>query len=219
MVKKQFVVIGLGRFGSSVARSLYSLGHDVLAVDMDEDRVAEVADEVTHAVQLDATDEPALRSLGISNFDVAVISIGSNLKASILIALLVKEMGVKQVVAKGNSELHAKVLDKIGVNKVILPEKDMGIRVGLNLGSSTIMDFIELSPDYNIMEIEAPKEWDGKSLKELNAREKYGINVMAIKNGDHITVSPLAQQIIKSGDILVVIASDSVTALEKRLKR
>ncbi len=172
MVKKQYVVIGLGRFGSAVARSLYSLGHDVLAIDMDEDMVMDVADEVTHAVQLDATDEAALRSLGISNFDVAVVAIGSNLKASILVALLVKEMGVKQVIAKGNSELHAKVLGKIGVNKVILPEKDMGIRVGLNLGSSTIMDFIELSPDYNIMEIEAPKEWEGKSLSDLNARTK-----------------------------------------------
>ena len=135
---KQFVIIGLGRFGSSIAKTLYALGNDVLAIDKDEDIVQEISDSVTHAVQLDATDENALRSLGIRNFDVAVVTIGDNIQSSIMATLLVKELGVKYIIAKGRNDLHAKVLNKIGANRVILPEKDMGIRVAHNLVSSNI---------------------------------------------------------------------------------
>ena len=162
---KQFVVIGLGRFGESVAKTLYSLGHEVLAIDMDEDSVQEIADNVTHAVQMDATDESALKTLGLRNFDVAVVTIGSNIQASVMITLLVKELGVKYIIAKGQSDLHAKVLYKIGADRVVLPEKDMGVRVAHNLVSASILDFIELSPDYSIMELRVLNEWDGKSLK------------------------------------------------------
>ncbi|MGN0026287.1 MAG: potassium channel family protein, partial [Clostridium sp.] len=132
MSNKQFVIIGLGRFGASIAKTLYSLGNDVLAIDKDEDIVQEIADSVTHAVQLDATDENALRSLGIRNFDVAVVTIGDNIQSSIMATLLVKELGVKYIIAKGHSDLHAKVLYKIGADRVVLPEKDMGIRVAHN---------------------------------------------------------------------------------------
>ena len=135
---KQFVVIGLGRFGESVAKTLYSLGHDVLAIDMDEDSVQEISDSVTHAVQMDATDENALRTLGLRNFDVAVVTIGSNIQASVMITLLVKELGVKYIIAKGQSDLHAKVLYKIGADRVVLPEKDMGVRVAHNLGTEDV---------------------------------------------------------------------------------
>lgn len=204
---KQFVVIGLGRFGESVAKTLYGLGHDVLAIDMDEDMVQEISDSVTHAVQMDATDESALRTLGLRNFDVAVVTIGSNIQASTMVTLLVKELGVKYIIAKGQSDLHAKVLYKIGADRVVLPEKDMGVRVAHNLVSASILDYIELSPDYSIMEMKALEEWNGKTLTELKLRSKYGINVMAIKKNDDINISPSADEVISADDIIVAIGS------------
>ena len=205
MANKQFVVIGLGRFGASVAKTLYSLGNDVLAIDKDEDLIQDISDSVTHAVQMDATDENGLRSLGLRNFDVAIVTIGDNIQSSVMVTLLVKELGVKYIVAKGNSDLHAKVLYKIGADRVILPEKDMGVRVAHNLVSSSILDYIELSPDYSIMEIEALNEWQDKSLRELRLRSKYGINVMAIKKGDEINLAPSADDLIDAKDVLVAI--------------
>lgn len=216
MLGKQFVVIGLGRFGSSVAKTLYSLGKEVLAIDTDEEVVQSISDSVTHSVQADATDEATLRSLGIRNFDVAVITIGSDVQSSVMVTLLVKELGVKFVVAKAQNELHAKVLYKIGADRVVFPERDMGVRVGHNLCSSNILDFIELSPDYSIMEIEAVEEWNYKTLRELNMRSKYGINVMAIKRDKDINVSPLADDKIMPKDVLVVIGdSDRLKEFEK----
>ena len=207
MANKQFVIIGLGRFGLSVAKTLYDLGNDVLAIDMDEDLVQEISDNVTHAVQLDATDENALRSLGIRNFDVAVVTIGSNIQASVMVTLLVKELGVKYIIAKGHSDLHAKVLYKIGADRVVLPEKDMGVRVAHNLVSDSILDYIELSADYSIMEIRALDEWQGKSLNELRLRSEYGINVVAIKMGEEINISPSAEDKVEAGDVIVAIGS------------
>lgn len=207
MANKQFVVIGLGRFGSSVAKTLYELDNDVLAIDIDGDLVQDIADSVTHAVQLDATDENALRSLGIRNFDVAVIGMGGNIQASIMATILVKELGVKYVVVKGNSDIHAKVLEKIGADKIVLPEKDMGIRVAHNLISSSIVDYIELSADYSIMEIEVLESWVSKNLSELRMRGKYGINVIAIKRGDDVNLSPAADDTLKNGDVVVAIGS------------
>ena len=142
LAKKQFVIIGLGRFGASIAKTLYALGNDVLAIDKKEDLVQEISDSVTHAIQMDATDESALRTLGIRNFEVAVVTIGDNIQSSIMATLLVKELGVKYIIAKGNSDIHAKVLYKIGADRVILPEKDMGVRVAHNLVSSNILDYI-----------------------------------------------------------------------------
>ena len=207
MANKQFVIIGLGRFGSSIAKTLYSLGNDVLAIDKDEDIVQEIADSVTHAVQLDATDENALRALGIRNFDVAVVTIGDNIQSSIMATLLVKELGVKYIIAKGHSDLHAKVLYKIGADRVVLPEKDMGVRVAHNLVSANILDYIELSEDYSVMEIQVLDEWSGKTLNELRLRSKYGINVMAIKRGDEVNLSPSAEDIIEDNDVIVAIGS------------
>lgn len=215
MVSKQFVIIGLGRFGTSVAQTLYSLGHDVLVIDQDEDLIQDISDSVTHAVQMDATDESALRTLGIRNFDVAVVTIGSNIQASVMVTLLVKELGVKYIIAKGNSDLHAKVLYKIGADRVVLPEKDMGVRVAHNLVSASIVDYIELSPDYSIMEIQTLDEWDGKTLSELRLRSTYGINVMAIKQGEDINVTPAADDRVKVGDVIVAIGSaDDLSKLE-----
>ena len=220
MSSKQFVIIGLGRFGSSVAKTLYALGHDVLAIDSNEDLVQEISDSVTHAVQMDATDENALRTLGLRNFDVAVVTIGANIQASVMATLLGKDMGIKYIIAKGNSDLHAKVLYKIGADRVILPEKDMGVRVAHNLVSSSILDYIELSPDYSIIEIESPKEWYGKSMKELSLRSKYGINVMAIKRNNEVNISPDADDVINKDDIVVAIGSaEDLTKLEGKIFR
>ena len=217
---KQFVVIGLGRFGESVAKTLYELGHDVLAIDMNEDMVQEISNSVTHAVQMDATDESALRTLGLRNFDVAVVTIGSNIQASVMVTLLVKELGVKYIIAKGQSDLHAKVLYKIGADRVVLPEKDMGVRVAHNLVSASILDYIELSPDYSIMEMKALEEWNGKTLAELKLRSKYGINVMAIKKDDDINISPNADEVISSDDIIVAIGSaEDLAKIEEIMAR
>ncbi len=219
MKKKQFVVIGLGRFGLSIAKTLYSLGNDVMAIDPDEEIIQEIADSVTHAVQADGTDEHSLRALGIGNFDVAVVTIGSNVQASIMTALLVKDLGVKKILAKAHSELHAKVLKKLGVDRVIFPERDMGVRVAHNLVATNILDYIELSPDYSIAEIVSAAEWEGKSLQELNMRTKYGINVMALKRNNEVNISPTAEDIIHEGDIIVAIGgTEELNELENKIK-
>lgn len=215
---KQFVVIGCGRFGTSVAKTLYNQGYDVLAIDSSEEIVQEISDSVTYAAQADVEDEHALKSLGIRNFDVAVISIGSNIQASIMATLIVKEMGVKTVIAKAQNDVHAKVLYKIGADKVVFPERDMGVRVAHNLVSPNILDYIELSQDYSIAEISSISDWENKSLKELKLPTKYGINVMAIKQNDTMNVSPKADDVIKPGDVLVVLGNNKdLSDLEKKV--
>lgn len=215
---RQFAVIGCGRFGSSVAKTLYSLGYDVMVIDRNEDVVQSMADSVTHAIQADGTDEASIKSLGIRNFDVVVVTIGSDIQSSILITLIVKEMGVKYVIAKAQNELHGKVLYKSGADRVVFPERDMGVRVAHNLVSSNILDYIELAPDYSIMEISALEEWEGKTLLDLNMRGKYGINVMAIKHGTEINISPRASDAIYTDDILVVVGNnDDLQRIERKI--
>ncbi len=215
---KQFMIIGCGRFGSSIATTLFKLGHEVMVIDMDEEKIQDIADEVTYAVQADVSDENVLMELGISNFDVVIVSIGSNYQASIMATLIAKELGVKKVIAKAHDSLHGKVLTKIGADKIIYPERDMGVRVAHNLVSSNILDFIELSPDYSILEITALEQWVNKSLKELRLPTKFGINVMAIKRDKDINVSPCADDIILKGDILVVIGNtEDIEKIEQRV--
>lgn len=214
---KSFVVIGCGRFGQSVAKTLHKLGNEVLAIDKSLEAVQSISEYVTHSVQADVMDEGVLKELGISNFDVAVVSIGSNLEASIFATLIVKEMGVAKVVTKAQSELHGKLLTKIGADKIVFPERDMGIRVGHNLVSNNILDFIELSPDYGILEINALEAWENKSLSKLRLSAKYGINVMVIKKGDKVIVPPRAEDLIEKDDVLVVIGSTKdINKIEKR---
>lgn len=203
--KKQFVVIGLGRFGTSVAKTLYKLGHDVLAVDANEERVQDISEYVTHAIQTDVTDEENLKSLGINNFDVAIIGIGVDMQDSVMITLLAKEIGIKYVIAKANSELHAKILYKIGADKVIFPERDTGVRVAQDIVGSNILDYIELSSEYSLAEVMAINEWHDKTLEELHMRTKYGINVVAIKRKDDIDIAPSSQYKIIKGDVIVAI--------------
>lgn len=213
---KQFAVIGLGRFGQSLAKTLYRLGNDVLAIDRNEDRVQDISNEVTHAVQADALDEASLKSLGLRNFDVVVITIGNDIQASILVTVICKELEVPMIVAKAQNDLHAKVLLKIGADKVVFPERDMGIRVANMLSSSSILDYIEISPDYNLVEIGVLPSWVGKTLQELNMRIKYGINVMAIRSGKAINVSPHGDDMIQEGDVVVAIGStEDINKIEK----
>jgi len=213
---KQFAVIGLGRFGASVATTLHKMGYEVLAIDMDEERVQEFSNEVTHVVQADTTDEDSLKALGIRNFDVVIVAIGADIQANILTTLQLKELGVPHIVAKANSRLHGKMLEKLGADRVVYPERDMGQRVAHNLVSSSVMDYIELSPDLNIMEISVPQTLVGKTLAGTDLRAKHGINVVAIKRGDDIIVPPRPSEKIMAEDVLVVVGNiKSIQRLEE----
>ncbi|MDF2572266.1 MAG: ktrA [Sporomusa sp.] len=202
---KQFAVIGLGRFGTSVANALYKLGCEVLAIDADEERIQKFSDEVTHVVQADTTDENSLKALGIRNFDVVVVAIGEDIQANVLTTLLLKDLGVKYIVAKARNELHGKMLSKIGADRVVYPERDMGQRVAHNLVSTNVLEYIELSPNLSIVEITAPKSLVGQSLAEANLRVKYEVNVVAIKRGEELIVPPLPDEKIITGDILIFV--------------
>lgn len=205
---RQFAVIGLGRFGTSVARTLTTMGYEVLAIDENHERIQEVVQAVTHAIQADAGDENALKALGIRNFDVVIVSIGQDIQTSILVTVLLKELGVKTVVAKAQNELHGKVLVKVGADKVVYPERDMGARVAHSLASSKVLDHIEISPDYSIMEVVAPDSLVDKPLKESGLRENYGVTVMALKRGKQLIVSPSPDEFLLKNDILVVIGEN-----------
>ena len=224
---RQFAVIGLGRFGSSVAKTLSGKGHQVLAIDLKESIIQDVSDDVTQAVCLDATDEKALRGVGIENVDVAVIGTGTNLEASVLITLNLKEIGIKEIVCKAVSEDHKKALEKIGATKVIQPEKEMGVRLANSLISTSVLEHIELSGKSCIVELIAPKEFIGKSLREVDVRAKFGVNVIAVKRRipsaskkteeEIVNVSPQADDVVKKGDVLVVLGpNENVEKLKKR---
>ncbi len=211
---KQYIVIGCGRFGSSVASTMHLLGHQVMTIDKNEDSVQSISDKVTHSLIVDVTDEQALRSLGLGNFDVAVVAIGSDIRASIMATLIAKEMGVELIICKAKDELQAKVLYKIGADRVVFPERDMGVRVAHNLVSDNILDHIELDPEYSIVEIVTPNSWVGKTLIELELRARYEITVLAIKTGKNINVTPSPDEELTAGSILVIIGQNtSITAI------
>jgi trk system potassium uptake protein TrkA len=202
---KQVAVIGLGRFGASVARTLASAGCEVLGVDVEESRVKAVADEITDAVRANALDEEALRALGLRNFEVVIVAIGHEVQASILVTVLLKEMGIPKIVAKAQDDLHGRVLQKVGADIVVFPERDMGVRLAHTLISRNIIDEIQLSTDYSILEMEAPPRFLDRSLKDLELRQRFGLTVLAIRRADRIIVSPDATQIVEEGDILVTL--------------
>jgi trk system potassium uptake protein TrkA len=214
---KQFAIIGLGRFGTSVALTLSRMGYDVLAVDTCEEKINNIIEHVTHAVQVDAMDEQALKALGIRNFDVVIVAIGQDVQSNVLVTVMLKEMGVKTVVSKAQSELHGKVLEKVGADKIVFPERDMGVRVAHALVSKNILDHINLSPHHSIIELIAPTEFVGKTLAESALRMKHGVTVLAIRRGDDIIISPGAKQVIKENDILVVVGrNERLQSLEER---
>lgn len=205
---KSYVVIGLGRFGSAMARQLCKLGAEVLALDSRSDLVQQVANDVTHAVVGDAQDKEVLKALGVRNFDTAIVAIGEDLAASVLIALNLKELEVPYVVCKAHDMTHRKVLEKLGVDKVVIPEYEHAQRLARSLNSHNVLDYIELSSDYGILEIPAPKSWQGKSLKELNVRAKLGVNIIAVRNGSETNVSPSADYRIRPEDTIAVLGDN-----------
>ena len=211
-----FVVIGLGRFGSALARQLCKLGAEVLAIDVGADLVQQVSVDVTHAVVADARDKEVLRVLGVREMDCAIIAIGEDLAASVLTVMNLKELGVPYVVCKAHDETHRRVLEKLGVDRVVIPEQEHAQRLGRSLFSHNVLDYIELSPDYGILEVPAPKTWVGKTLKELNVRAKLGVNIIAVESGKKTNVSPSADYRICSGDIMVVLGDNmALEAVQK----
>jgi trk system potassium uptake protein len=207
---KQFMVLGMGLFGSSLAKALHELGHEVLAVDSDADLVESIAPHVTQAVQIDATDEAALQELGVRNFDAVIVSIGKNLRDSILVCVIIKELGVPYLIAKATDEIHAKVLRKIGVDRVVFPERDMGIRVAKSLITPNVLEMMEFSGDYRLIEIILPSKWVGNSIIEVDVRRKYGISILAIQRDGQFIVSPSPDAVFETGDILLVLGQKDV---------
>jgi len=205
--KRQFAVIGLGRFGSSLALTLAQEGFEVFGIDKDEDVVNRWANKLTHAVAANTVDEEVLRSLGLRNFDCVIVAIGDDVQANILTSQLLKELGVKTVVAKALSDIHGKVLARIGVDRVIFPERDMGERVAHQLISPNLLDFIELSKEYSIAELSVPAKISGRTLRELNLRAMYGFSVVAIKRKNGIVIAPTADDRLDQSDIMVVIGT------------
>ena len=213
---KSYVVIGLGRFGRTLARQLCKLGAEVLAMDVDNDLVQQVAEDVTHAVVGDSQDKDVLRALGVRDFDCAIVAIGSNLAASVLTVMNLQELEVPCIICKAHDETHSRVLKKLGVDKVVIPEQENAIRLARSLNSHNVLDYIELSEDYGILELPAPKDWIGKTLKELNVRAKLGVNIIAVENGKKTNVSPSADYLIQEGDHMVILGDNySLEAVQK----
>lgn len=208
--KKQYVVMGLGRFGTSVAKQLEANGCMVLAVDRDERRVNNVAEYVTRAMCVDITDEEAILELGLSNFDGAVVSIGHNLDAAIFAVMSAKEQGIAKVIAKAYDETQGKILTKVGADEIVYPEREMGYHLAKNLAFGRLLDSVELTADYSIAEIPLLREWRGKNLIELKLREKYHVNVIAVKRGSDLEITPPADKPFLDGDVLVILGKNDV---------
>lgn len=208
MQKKEFVVFGLGRFGRSVATTLAESGCEVLVVDNDEDKIQAMADIVTYAVKADVCDSEIIETLGISNFDGAIVAIGESLEASVMITILVKELGIPFVLAKAQTDIHAKVLKKVGADTVVFPEKETGIRIAHNLMMGNLFNAIELSSTTSMMEIDVPQSWVGQSITELNLRAKYKVNVIGIKHNSELNINFNPEEALRKEDILIVIGKN-----------
>ncbi|WP_431799580.1 potassium channel family protein [Halobacillus andaensis] len=217
-MKKEFAVIGLGRFGGSICRELSREGMEVLALDLDEDKVNEYRDIAAHAVIADSTDENVLKELGIRNIDHVIVAIGDNIQASMLTTLMLKELGIKTITVKAQNDYHEKILSKIGADHVVHPERDMGKRIAHNIISNNILDYIELSDDHSVVEVKAGSKMSGRTLVDLDIRAEYGCNVVAIKRKKEVIVSPMATEEIHESDILIVIGADKdISRFEKNL--
>ena len=207
-MSKSFAVVGLGRFGTSVALTLSLMGHEVLAVDTSAAAIDSIADRVTHAIVADATDERVLRRIGIAEFDAVVISVAADIRASILTAMLSKELGAKRVVAKAADDLHAKLLIKAGADQVVQPERDSGVRLARSIAVDSVLDYFALTDDVSINELRLPYSWAGKSLVQLGIRTRYGVSVIAIKRGEKMIVAIDPNSALEQGDVLVLLGSN-----------
>lgn len=208
--KKQYIVIGLGRFGRSVARELEANGCMVLAVDMEEKKVNMVMEYVTRAMCIDITDEEAVKELGLSNFDGAIVSMGHNLDAAIFATMWAKEQGVSNVIVKAYDETQGKILTKVGADEIVYPEREMGCHLAKNLAFGNFLDAVELTADYSIAEIPILHDWIGKDLRELKLREKYHANVIAVKRNRELEISPASDKKFLEGDIMVLLGKNTI---------
>lgn len=208
MKKQQYIVFGLNRFGASVARTLAAAGMDVVAVDQDAERVAQIADEVSYAVQVDVADEEAMDGLGMEHMDGAVIAVADNMEASIVIAMKCNEYKIPEIVATGKNEVHGKVLQKLGVTRVVYPEREMGVRVGKYLTARDFPDWINLSNDYSMVEMEIPLSWIGKTLRELDLRNRFGMNIAGIRIDNRMELQFSPDEKLKRGMRMYVIGKD-----------
>ena len=208
MKNKSYAVIGLGQFGMTVALTLAEANCDVLAIDDKDDNVQDIAEKVSYAVKADVRDPGILESLGVQNVDVAVIAVAENMEASITATMQVKELGVPFVMAKAMNSLHGRILEKIGADKVIYPEHSMGVRVARNLLSSGFVDMFELSSEFSMAEFRIPKEWIGRTLRELKIREKYNINLIAVKQGENVNVNFGPEESLPSDCTLIAVGKN-----------
>jgi len=225
LAKRSFAVIGLGRFGSAISTTLAELGHDVIGVDGSDERVRALADVLTLAVQLDATDEKALLKAGIKDVDVAVVSIGENIESSLLVVTLLREIGIKNIIAKAVTPLHGRILDKLGVSRVVFPERETAIRLAHSLVNPNVLDYIELSSEFSIVDVPAPADFAGKTLKEISLRSRFGLTTIAIKRGSRTTdgpvtnIAPGPDDVVQEGDVLSLLGSNErLGQLDRMLK-
>ena len=211
-----YVVIGLGRFGAEMALKLYNCGEDVLAIDTNETTIDKIADRVTRAVVADARDVDTLRKLGVGNFDRAVVAVGSDLAASALITMNLKTLGVPYIICKAHDDTYREILEKLGADRVIIPEWEMADKLTLGLTSTGVLEYIELSDQYGIVEMTPPESWVGKSIRNLALRTKYGINVLAMRRQDQLNILPNIDEPIDAQDTLVLLGSyDVINQLRK----
>lgn len=208
-----YVVIGLGRFGFATAARLFSVGNEVLAIDQDPELVQKISGSVTHAVVADARDASVLKTIGVGECDCAVVAIGEDLASSILITLALKDLGIKKVVCKAKSEIHKQALEKVGADRVVIPEREMAYKLAASLTSSDVLDFIELSEDYGIAEIAVPESWTGASIRQLDIRAKYGVNILAVRRPDgSLQVSPPPDLVFSKASVAVILGSNEQIA-------
>lgn len=212
MATKVYAVLGLGKFGTSIARELSDLECDVIAVDSDEEIVKEMSQEVSYAVAADVTDIDAMREIGISDTDAVFIAMSEDLESSIMAALVTKELGARYIIAKASGRMHGKVLERVGVDRVVYPEIEMGRRIARNMVAGNFLDMIDLSPNYSLVEITLPEDWIGKTVLDLNVRRNYGVNIVAMKREHHVIVDIDINEPFAEGDVLIVVGSNDAIA-------
>ncbi len=205
---KQIVILGMGRFGMAVASELNRLGHEVLAVDVDDRVIRESADIATHAVEADITDQETLKELGVARFDTAIVAVGSDLEASILCTVTLKQLGVARIIAKASTEIHGYILEQVGASRVVYPERETGIRLAHSFAAAGVRDYLDVAPGYGIAKIVVPSAWIGKTLAELDLRRNYGVTPIALHRGGGVVLNPHQSEVLQSADDLIVAGLD-----------
>lgn len=206
--RRQVAVLGLGRFGSAVARELTRLGHDVLAIDRDAKTVQSIADDVTHAVEADITDPEALEALGLADFDTAVVAASSTLEASIMATVLLQRLGVRRIIAKAAHELHGSILEQVGATRVVYPERETGFRVAHSFHASGVLDYLDVAPGYGVARVNVAESWTGKSIGELNFRRSCNLTVIAVARDGQVILHPASSEVLRMGDLLIMAGLD-----------